>query len=158
MVLKVKEIFKKVDKILKERNQFPDLSELEKGSKKAKSKLQKLFGLFKKIFNTQYAVIASYMKEELKTAFRNDLKLVGIIIGFLVLIVIVFAVFWLFISLAISAFFYESGYSVLHSILLTMAIHLLVIIVLSIGIYISSRNFKTHKVYKKVKKSLPFKK
>lgn len=156
--MKIKEIFKQVDKILKEKQDLPSISELKKGKKKAKTTLQRLFNLFKKIFNTQYAIIASYLKEELKIAFKNDLKLFVVIAGLLALILIIFAVFWLFISLAIAAYFYESGNTILHSILFTMGIHMIVITVLSIGIFISSKNFKTHKVYRKIRRSINIKK
>lgn len=156
--MKIKEIFKKIDKILKEKEELPKLSDIEKGRKKAKSTLQKLFSLFKKIFNTQYAIVASYLKQELKLALKNDLKLFGVIVGLLALILVIFTVFWLFISLAITAYFFESGNSILHSILFTMGIHLIVIVVLSIGVFISSKNFKTHKVYSKIRKSIHFKK
>lgn len=156
-IVKIKEILKKIDKILKDKDDFSSVTELEKGGEKAKSTFYKLFGLFKKIFNFQYSVIANYLREELKIALKNDLKLVVIIIGFLALITVIFAVFWLFISLAITAYFYESGYGILNSLLYTMGIHLLVIIVLSIGIYISSQNFEIYKVYKKIKKASNFK-
>lgn len=71
--MKIKEIFKKIDAILKENEDLPALSEISKGKKRAKSTLQKLFGLFKKIIKTQYAIIASYLKEEFKIAIKNDL-------------------------------------------------------------------------------------
>lgn len=154
----IKEIFKKVDRILRENQDIPSLSELKKGKKKAKSTLQKLFSLFKKIFNTQLAIITSYLKEELKIAFRNDLKLFVLIVALLLLTVVVFAVFWLFISLALAAYFYETGNSILHSVLLTMGIHLIVMILLSITVFVASKNFKTHKVYRKIRKSISVKK
>src|SRR5210317_1772139 len=124
--MKINEIFKKVDKILGENEEIPSLSDLKKGKKKAKSVLQKLFSLFKKIFYTQYAIITSYLKEELKIAFKNDLKLLVIIVALLLLTVVVFAVFWLFISIALSAYFYEAGNTILHSVMLTMGIHMIV--------------------------------
>ena len=68
------------------------------------------------------------MKEELKIALKNDIKLFVVIVGLLALILVIFAVFWLFISLAIAAYFYETGNTILHSILFTMGIHLIVII------------------------------
>ena len=156
--MKIKEIFKKIDTILKENEDLPALSEISKGKKRAKSTLQKLFGLFKKIIKTQYAIIASYLKEEFKIAIKNDLKLFVVIIGLLTLIVVIFVVFWLFISIAIAAYFYEMGNSILHSVLYTMAVHLGVMIILSIGIFVASKNFKTHKVYGKIKKSINIKK
>ena len=156
--MKIKEIFKKIDKILKDRKEFPSLTELKSGKKRTKSTLQKLFRLFKKIFNAQYAVIASYLKEELRIAFKNDLKLFVVIVGLLALVLVVFAVFWIFISLAIAAYFYEAGNTIFHSILITMGFHMTVMIILSVGILISSKNFKTHKVYSKIKKSIGSKK
>ena len=154
----IKKIFYKSNKTYEQVQEFPELSELDKVNKKSKSTVKRLFQLLKNIFGYHDAMISVNLKKELKIAFRNDIKLFAILSGLIALTLVIIAVLWLFISLAMVAYFYESGNTILHSILFTIGIHAIILIGFSIGILNVSKRFKTQKVYSKFRKNIDIRK
>ena len=154
----IKKIFKKRGKEITDFEEFSDFYDKEKGKKKPKSTIKRLFQLLKKIFGYFDTLNSGKFKEEFKAAFKNDIKMAAILSGLFALTLVVITVIWLFVSFAMVAHFYESGNTIVHSILFTLGFHMLILIGFISGIMKISKKFKTRKVYSEFRKSTEFQK
>ena len=149
----IKKIFKNRAKEIIEVDEFSDFYDKGKGKKKPKSTIKRFFQLLKKIFGYFDALDSGKFKEEFKATFKNDIKMVAVLSGLLALTLVVITVIWLFVSFAMVAHFYESGNTIVHSILFTLGIHMLILIGFIFGILKISRKFKVQKVYSEFRKN-----
>lgn len=154
----LRKLFRKRDESLVEIQKFTDFNEAKKEKLKSKSTIKRLFKLLKIIFDYHDRLFSTNFKEDLKRAVRNDLKLLVILSGLIAFTFIVLTVFWLFIAIAITTYFYEAGNSMLSSILFTIGIHMIALISLCLGILNFIKKFKSQKVYTDIRKDVNLKK
>ena len=103
---------------------------------------------FPNILKAPFKVIAKYFKNEIITAIKKDAKLYAFILGIMGVLVIFFSVLWLFISVAVSVYFQEKGYSILMSTIYSIGFQLISFIFIGLIAFFASRKIKSLKMLK----------
>ena len=98
---------------------------------------------------TPLKLVSKFIKEEILPSMEKDFKLYLLIMGSLMLLVLFFGVIWISISITVGVFFFDSGYSVLDSVLFSLGFQFLSFLILSLVAFVASRNIKSLQMLKR---------
>ncbi len=108
-----------------------------------------LLGLTLDIFKLPLKFLSNIIKNEIVSAIRKDAKLYTLLMGIMGVLFVFFSVIWLFISIAVGAYFYENGSSLFISISFSILFQIISFIIVLLIAYIASKNITSLKMLKK---------
>lgn len=161
--MKQLEILNKIEEILQKNLNFSsssskknNQSEMETQQSDEKEKvspfkeiLNLLISFFMSVIKAPFQLIHLYIKKEIVTVIRTELKLYVVLIILLGIMFTVFMAFWVLISMAVGFYFQDLGYSNFQSILFTIAFQVLVFLIFMFIFFRVSRKVKSLKLFKK---------
>lgn len=161
--MKQLEILNKIEEILQKNLNFSsssskknNQSEMETQQSDEKEKvspfkeiLNLLISFFISVIKAPFQLIHLYIKKEIVTVIRTELKLYAVLIILLGIMFTVFMAFWVLISMAVGFYFQDLGYSNFQSILFTIAFQVLVFLIFMFIFFRVSRKVKSLKLFKK---------
>jgi hypothetical protein len=156
--MELPEILDKLEEIIKEReSESTEENEIEQEEPSARSTLKELvlliFSFLLNIIKAPYRVVARYLKNEIVLAIKKDAKLYGAILAMFGILFLLFTVLWLFISIAVGAYFYDRGESLFISVMYSLGFQAACIVLVALIAFISSRNIRSIKLIKSLAKS-----
>ncbi len=145
-----KEILDKIEDIISK--QVDDLDNASTDSDKStlKSIGYLMFQFFLKIIKAPFNFANNYIKGEIIKSIKKDAKLYALIMITVGILFIFFAVIWLFIAIAISAYFYEKGHTLFNAIVYSIGIQLIAFIGIGLTALIASKKIKSLQLMKKI--------
>ena len=105
----------------------------------------------KDIFKIPMKIVAKFLINEMVAAAKKDAKNYALIMGLMGVLFVFFSVLWLFISIAVVAYFYDKGNEIFTSILYSLGFQLGSFILISLIMYIISRRIKSLRLMLKFK-------
>ena len=152
--MKSKEILERIENLINNRVNKSEGSKTESEDNPDNNTIKKIgyltVQLVLNILRTPFKVIAKYLRDEIVTAIKKDIKIYALIIGIMVVLFVFFSVLWLFISIAVGVSFFEQGHSLLLSIIYSIAFQIISLIAVSLIAVVASRKLKSLKMLKKV--------
>lgn len=97
----------------------------------------------KDIFKIPMKIVTKFLINEIVAAAKKDAKNYALIMGLMGVLVVFFSVLWLFISVAVAAYFYDKGNVIFISIMYSLGFQLISFIIISLIVYIISRRIKS---------------
>ena len=153
-----KDIFNKIENIIYTEIEKSEVTKKEKGTG-SENNLDKnsfkeivslmirgLINFVKAPFNT----VAKYLKNEIIQAVKKDAKLYVLIFGLICVLFLCFSVIWLSFFVAIGAYFYELGHSILISTIYSIVFQVVGFVLISIIALIASKKLTSFKMLKKI--------
>jgi len=154
-------ILAEIEKILKENLSFnqsgnnagseKDLETNDDNTPKVgpvKAIINLLISFFVSVIKAPFELIHMYIKREIVSVIRRELKLYLSVIILFGILFTVFIVFWVLISLALGVYFQNQGVSLLNSILYVIGFQLSIFAIVSLIIYSVSKKIKSLKLLK----------
>ncbi len=158
--MKSKDILNRIENLIDDKFNNSDDSkieaktEIENKSDKTEFKeiLHLLMQLFLNVLKAPFQIVAKYLRDEVITAVKKDVKLYMLIMGIMGVLFIFFSVIWLFISVAVGVYFYDEGHTIFISIIYSIGFQLISFILITLIALIASRKLKSLKIMKKLNK------
>lgn len=153
--METKEIIDRLENILNSREEADKSQERDTDSSDKKTITDILYLIlqfFLNILKTPFIIIAKFLRDELVDSIKNDAKIYMVIMGIMGILFVFFSVIWLFVSVAVGVYFYDKGYSILFSIIYSIGFQVICFVLISLIALIFSRNLKSIKMLKKIKK------
>ena len=157
--MKQVKILSEIEKILKENLTFgtseneTDTEEVSEGKvKKSRKKgpvkaiVNLLISFFVSVIKSPFELIHLYIKQEIVSIIRKELKSYFLLILLFGLLFTIFIVFWVLISLAFGVYFLDNGASLLDSVLYVAGIQSILFTIVSFIIYNVSKKIKSLKL------------
>lgn len=124
----------------------------------AKSVFSLVLSFVLNILKAPFRIIAKYLKKEIIATIKKDARLLAFILGIMGVLLVFFAVLWLFIAIAVGVFFQEQGHSILMSIVYSIIFQVFSFIVLGFIAFVFSKKIKSFKMLKKLSEDKDMKK
>jgi len=105
----------------------------------------------KDIFKVPIKIVTKFLINEMVAAAKKDAKNYALIMGLMGVLFVFFSVLWLFVSIAVAAYFYDKGNEIFTSILYSLGFQLGSFILISLIMYIISRRIKSLRLMLKFK-------
>jgi len=102
------------------------------------------------LIKAPFRFVAGYVKNEIVSAVKKDAGLMAVISVMIMVLFVFFLIFWLSVSVAVGAYFYENGNTLLISILYSIAFQILSSLLAGLIAYISVRSLRTFKLFRSV--------
>ena len=102
------------------------------------------------ILKFPFKMFARYLRDELIQSIKEDTKIYVLISGLMAVLFVFFSIIWFFISVAVGVYFYDNQYSILSSILYSIAFQILSFILVALIMYSASKKLKTLKLLKRL--------
>jgi len=140
---------KKID-VITEKLSATSISDENEDSKSSvfKDYLGLLFTVVIDIVKAPLKLLTNFLKKELIVAIKKDVKLYAVIMGIMGVLFVFFSVMWLFISVAVGAYYYQQGESMLISILYSIIFQFGSIIIVASIAFFASKKIKSLKMLK----------
>ncbi len=153
--METKEIIDRLEDILNSKEEADEVNKV--GDQKVEKKtitdiLYLILHFILNILKTPFIIIAKFLRDELVDSIKNDVKIYALIIGIMGVLFVFFSVIWLFISVAVGVYFYDKGYSLQLSIIYSIGFQAVCFLLIGLIALIASRNLKSFKILKKIKK------
>ncbi len=147
------EVLDKIEKIVKNEKTNEEKTELENqsDSRTTKDIIYLIIDFFLNTLKTPFKIIAKYLRNEIITAVKKDAKLYAIIMGIMGVLFVFFSVIWLFLSIAVGAYFYEKGNSLLISVLYSISFQFISFVLVSIIAVIAYKKTESLKILNNIK-------
>jgi len=155
-----KEIFNRIEHIINDNINKTDNSKNEEEIKNKNNDgktgyrkiLYLLIQLFLNILKAPFKIVAKYLKNEIIAAVKKDAKIYMLIMGIMGILFVFFSVIWLFISVAVGAYCYNTGHTILMSIIYSIGFQIISFVLIALIAFIASRQLTSLKVIKKLNK------
>jgi len=96
-------------------------------------------------------LLIKYFRRELTAALRHDLKIYMLMAGIAGMMFIFVVTLWLTLSIAVGVFFYEKGFTLLQSVLFSLAFQFVVILLSLLTARIACRRRRTARLLKELR-------
>ncbi len=96
-------------------------------------------------------LLIKYFRRELTSALRHDLKIYMLMAGIAGMMFIFVVILWLTLSIAVGVFFYEKGFTLLQSVLFSLAFQFVVILLSLLTAHIACRRRRTARLLKELR-------
>ncbi|RLD21885.1 MAG: hypothetical protein DRI71_08245 [Bacteroidetes bacterium] len=153
--MKTTEIINRIEEIIDSENMKSEDSKTESqgqsGNSTIKDILYLILDFFLTILKTPFNFFAKYLKKEIITTIKNDAKIYALIMGIMGVLFVFFSVLWLFISVAIGIYFYESGYSIFMSMMFSIGFQLISFLIVVLVARIASKRIKSFVMFNNFK-------
>lgn len=152
--MEVLEILDRIEAIIKDQNKQSVESSQHSGSEEKtkesniKTVTNLLLSFLLSILKAPFQLIAKYLKNEIITTVKKDARLYALVMGLMGVMFVFFVVLWLFISVAVGVYFYESGNTILVAIIYSIGFQLISFIFVALIAFFASRNIKSLKMLK----------
>jgi len=155
-----KEIFNRIEHIINDNINKTDNSKNEEEIKNKNNDgktgyrkiLYLLIQLFLNILKAPFKIVAKYLKNEIIAAVKKDAKIYMLIMGIMGILFVFFSVIWLFISVAVGVYCYNTGHTILMSIIYSIGFQIISFVLIALIAFIASRQLTSLKVIKKLNK------
>lgn len=152
--MEVLEILDRIEDIIKDQNKQSVESSQHSGSEEKtkesniKTVTNLLLSFLLSILKAPFQLIAKYLKNEIITTVKKDARLYALVMGLMGVMFVFFVVLWLFISVAVGVYFYESGNTILVAIIYSIGFQLISFVLVALIAFFASRNIKSLKMLK----------
>lgn len=152
--MEVLEILDRIEAIIKDQNKQSVESSQHSGSEEKtkesniKTVTNLLLSFLLSILKAPFQLIAKYLKNEIITTVKKDARLYALVMGLMGVMFVFFVVLWLFISVAVGVYFYESGNTILVAIIYSIGFQLISFVLVALIAFFASRNIKSLKMLK----------
>ncbi len=150
--MKTSEIIDRLEDVIDNKITNTEISELEKGEIIPKDIFYLAIQFILNIVKNPFEFISKYLKEEIIPYIKKDAGLYMLIMSIVVVLFVFFSVIWLFVSIAVGAYFYEQGNTLFISIVYSIIFQIISSIVALLTIYAASKNLESLKILKKFSK------
>ncbi len=152
--MEVLEILDKIEDIIENQNHetAKDDKNQEEGTQEKKSSVKDvtnlLLSFLLSILKAPFQLVAKYLKNEIISTIKKDARLYALIMGLMGVMFVFFVVLWLFISVIVGVYFYESGKSILISISYSIGFQIISFAIVGIIAFSASKKVKSLKLLK----------
>jgi len=152
--MEVLEILDKIEDIIENQNHetAKDDKNQEEGTQEKKSSVKDvtnlLLSFLLSILKAPFQLVAKYLKNEIISTIKKDARLYALIMGLMGVMFVFFVVLWLFISVIVGIYFYESGKSILISISYSIGFQIISFAIVGIIAFSASKKVKSLKLLK----------
>ncbi len=152
--MEVLEILDKIEDIIENQNHetAKDDKNQEEGTQEKKSSVKDvtnlLLSFLLSILKAPFQLVAKYLKNEIISTIKKDARLYALIMGLMGVMFVFFVVLWLFISVIVGVYFYESGKSILISISYSIGFQIISFAIVGIIAFSTSKKVKSLKLLK----------
>ena len=150
--MKTSEIIDRLEDAIDSKITNTEISELEKGEIIPKDVFYLSIQFILNIVKNPFEFISKYLKEEIIPYIKKDAGLYMLIMSIVVVLFVFFSVIWLFVSIAVGAYFYEHGNTLFISIIYSIIFQIVSSITALLIIYVASKNLESLKILKKFSK------
>ncbi len=152
--MEVLEILDKIEDIIENQSHetAKDDKNQEEGTQEKKSSVKDvtnlLLSFLLSILKAPFQLVAKYLKNEIISTIKKDARLYALIMGLMGVMFVFFVVLWLFISVIVGVYFYESGKSILISISYSIGFQIISFAIVGIIAFSASKKVKSLKLLK----------
>lgn len=154
--MEILEILDRIEDIVENQNYDTanNNEETEKGASVKKTSVKDvthlLLSFLLGILKAPFQLIAKYLKNEIISTIKKDARLYALVMGLMGVMFVFFVVLWLFVSVIVGVYFYESGKSVFISIGYSIGFQLISFAIVGLIAFVASKNIKSLKLLKNV--------
>ena len=157
--MEVIQILNRIEEILKNKdleNSFREEKEDESisSSNSIKEIIYLILSFILKIFKLPFKLIGEYIKEEIATSIKKDARIVAMIVGISGAIFLFLSVLWLFLAIAVGAYFQEQGETLFVSVIYSIGFQVLSIILAATLAIFASKRIKSLQLLKNISQKL----
>jgi len=105
---------------------------------------------FLSIIKSPFKTISMFLKNEIIIAMKKDGKLYALIFGIMITLFVFLSILWLFISIAVGAYFFERGHSIFSSTMYSIGFQFICILTISIIALFATKGLKSFKLFKRI--------
>jgi hypothetical protein len=147
--MEIDELINKVESVIKEERKKFENSD----SKDERFLKNEAVYLITPYFLRFFKVLFYHIPKAFKIA-KNDFLIYGVIMGILGVLFIFFTILWFSVSAAFGIYFYEKGFSLFISVLVSIGFQLLSFALAVFLIYLSTRKLRSIKMIKSIEKHI----